>query len=464
MQTQKDTDDRDFRRIPAVGALLDHPALQRVISRAGAGLATALIREDLDAVRAELASGALSPVALSGRVAPEAVAARVSAAAERLLAPAPRRVINATGVIVHTNLGRAVLSRDAALAVAEAAAGYLDLEYDLARGSRGRRMTHLAPLLQRLFPGFSALVVNNNAAAVLLALRALARRGEVIVSRGELVEIGGGFRVPEILAASGARLREVGTTNRTRLADYGAAVTGKTAALLKVHPSNFHQVGFTEAVAVGELAGLARERGVPLLVDWGSGDLVDLSPLGIRDERPVGAILEEGADLVTFSGDKLLGGPQSGFLVGKAELIGKIARDPLARALRIDRVTVAALHATLSAYLRGTAHEEVPTLRMLALTEAEVGARAERLRDELPKDADVTIVPGTSRPGGGSSPAGERPTRLLSLSARLEKALRLGDPPVIGRVHEDRLLLDLRTVLPEEDAAVARRLRELLPG
>ena len=254
----------------------------------------------------------------------------------------------------------------------------------------------------------------------------------------------------------------MGTTNRTRLSDYADAVTEKTAALLKVHPSNFHQVGFTESVAVAELAPLARERSLPLLVDWGSGDLVDLLPLGIRDERPVATLLAEGADLVTFSGDKLLGGPQSGFQVGRQDLIAKVAKDPLARALRIDRVTIAALHATLSAYVRGTAMQDVPTLRMLGLTEQEVGARAERVREELPESADLTIVAGTSRPGGGSSPSGERPTRLLSLPAKLEKALRAGDPPVIGRVHEDRLLLDLRTVLPHEDAVLVERLRALL--
>jgi L-seryl-tRNA(Ser) seleniumtransferase len=386
----------------------------------------------------------------------------VAVVAARLLAPRPRRVINATGVIAHTNLGRAVLSREAAIAVAEAVAGYLDLEYDLARGSRGRRMTHLAPVLARLFPGAAALVVNNNAAAVLLALHALARGREVVVSRGELVEIGGGFRVPEILAASGARLKEVGTTNRTRLEDYRTALGPKTAALLKVHPSNFHQVGFTESVAVAELAPLAKEAGLPLLVDWGSGDLVDLTPFGIRDERPVSALLEDGADLVTFSGDKLLGGPQAGFLVGRADLVDRAAKSPLARALRVDRVTLAALHATLSAYLRGRAFEEVPTLRMLALTEDEVGMRAERLRAGLPEGADVAIVSGVSRPGGGASPAGERPTRLLSLPAKLERRLREGEPPILGRVHEGRLLLDLRTVLPGEDAEVTRRLRELL--
>jgi L-seryl-tRNA(Ser) seleniumtransferase len=452
----------DLRLIPAVGNLLAHQAFSAVLEEAGAPLTTALIREDLEAVRTGVEAGTLSQGALSAQVTPEAVAARVAVVAARLLAPRPRRVINATGVIAHTNLGRAVLSREAAIAVAEAVAGYLDLEYDLARGSRGRRMTHLAPVLARLFPGAAALVVNNNAAAVLLALHALARGREVVVSRGELVEIGGGFRVPEILAASGARLKEVGTTNRTRLEDYRTALGPKTAALLKVHPSNFHQVGFTESVAVAELAPLAKEAGLPLLVDWGSGDLVDLTPFGIRDERPVSALLEDGADLVTFSGDKLLGGPQAGFLVGRADLVDRAAKSPLARALRVDRVTLAALHATLSAYLRGRAFEEVPTLRMLALTEDEVGMRAERLRAGLPEGADVAIVSGVSRPGGGASPAGERPTRLLSLPAKLERRLREGEPPILGRVHEGRLLLDLRTVLPGEDAEVTRRLRELL--
>jgi L-seryl-tRNA(Ser) seleniumtransferase len=456
-------------RIPAVGTLLEHPALREVVARAGHALAADLVREDLLAVREEAAAGALDADALDARVRPEAVASRVAGAAARLLDPRPRRVINATGVVLHTNLGRAVLSREAADAVARAASGYVDLEYDLSRGGRGRRMGHLAPLLARLFPGADALVVNNNAAAVLLALRALARGKEVLVSRGELVEIGGGFRVPEILAASGARLREVGTTNRTRLADHAAAIGPRTAAILVVHPSNFRIEGFTESVAVSDLAALARERGLPLVVDWGSGGLDEVASLGLADERPVSALLRDGADLVTFSGDKLLGGPQAGLAVGRPELVARLARDPLARALRLDRVAIAALHATLAAHLRGAAREEVPALRMLALSEEAIGARAEavaaRLRDA---DADVAIVPGTSRPGGGSSPAGERATRLLSISSkkrsasRLEAALRAGDPPVVARVQEGRLLLDLRTVLPEEDEAVSARLLAVL--
>jgi L-seryl-tRNA(Ser) seleniumtransferase len=412
-------------------------------------------------MRARLQDGGRAP-----RIPADAEFARlVEARAQAATAPAPRTVINATGVIAHTNLGRSLLSAEAARRVAESASRYVDLEYDTRKGARGDRMSHLAPLLARLFPGHAAHAVNNNAGAIFLALRALAKGREVVVSRGELVEIGGSFRVPDILAASGAKLREVGTTNRTRVSDYETALTPKTGLLLKVHRSNFEIVGFTEDAPIADLAALARERSVPLVVDWGSGDLVDLAPLGVKGETPVADLLAAGADLVTFSGDKLLGGPQAGLAVGRADLVTKMRKDPMARVLRLDRLQIAALHATLAAYVSGRAESEVPTLRMLGLSATAVGTRAEAVARAVP-DLRWHLVDGTSRPGGGSSPVGEIPTKLLVIedpsgdAGKLEARLRQGDPPVIGRLSEGRLLLDLRTVLPEQDAELARRLVE----
>jgi L-seryl-tRNA(Ser) seleniumtransferase len=450
-----------FERLPAVSRLLDDPSLAEALARWGRPLVTALLREELDRLRERIQAGkGDGPI-------PAAVdfARKVAHKAEALLAPAPRVVINATGVVAHTNLGRSVLSTRAARRVAEAAACYLDLEYDLAKGARGDRMAHLDGMLLRLFPGRSAAVVNNNAGAILIALRALAKGREVVISRGELVEIGGAFRIPDILAASGAKMKEVGTTNRTRTADYEAAIGPKTALLLKVHTSNFKIVGFTEEASIGELAGLAHAKNLPLVVDWGSGDLVDLASYGVRDELPVAAILDQGADVVTFSGDKLLGGPQAGIAVGRDDLVAKMRRDPLARVVRLDRLQIAALHETLASYVTGRAAVEVPTLRMLALDAKEIGRRAEAVAREAGALAPTLawrLEAGVSRPGGGSSPAGEIPTMLLAIedpsgdAGRFESRLRACDPPVVARVHEGKLLLDLRTVLPEQDPELAR--------
>jgi len=334
-------------------------------------------------------------------------------------------------------------------------------------------MAHLDSLLQRLFPGRSAVVVNNNAGAIMIALRALAKGREVVVSRGELVEIGGTFRIPDILAASGAKMREVGTTNRTRAADYEAAIGPKTALLLKVHTSNFKIVGFTEETSIGELAALAHAKGLPVVVDWGSGDLVDLASLGVRDELPVAAILDQGADVVTFSGDKLLGGPQAGLAVGRDDLVSRMRRDPVARVLRLDRLQIAALHETLVSYVTGRAAVEVPTLRMLALDAAEIGRRAEAVARQaagLAPSLTWSLQAGVSRPGGGSSPAGEIPTTLLAIedpsgdAGRFEARLRQCHPPVVARVNDGKLLLDLRTVLPEQDAQLARCLAAAATG
>ncbi len=464
----------DLRGIPAVGRLLGSAPFERLSREFGPGLVTDLLREEIERLRDAVRGDRLPKAALRKAGTAAALARAVGERARSLLRPSPRTVINATGVVAHTNLGRSVLSEAAAARVAAAAAAYMDLEIDLERGARGSRFSHLDPLLARLFPGHAATAVNNNAAAILLALRALARGKEVVVSRGELVEIGGSFRVPDILAVSGARLREVGTTNRTRAADYEAAVGPKTGLILKVHTSNFRIVGFTEEAPLEDLAAVAGKAGIPLVVDWGSGDLVDLAPLGIADEIPVRRILDRGADVVTFSGDKLLGGPQAGIAVGREELIARMKRDPLARALRLDRLQVAALRETLASYVRGRAFEEVPTLRMIGAEAEEIGRRAERLKREVARGAGtgarLSVVDGVSRTGGGSSPLGERPTRLLAVAdsrgdaGPIERALRLGDPPVLARLHEGKLLLDLRTVLPSQERALADRLVEALRG
>jgi len=450
-----------LKSLPAVSRLLDDPALAEPIARWGRPLVTDLLREEVDRRRARIQSGKGDTRVPSADEFASAVAAQAAA----LLAPSPRVVINATGVIAHTNLGRSVLSAAASRRVAEAAACYLDLEYDLEKGARGDRMIHLEGLLRRLFPGRSAVAVNNNAGAILLALRALAKGREVVVSRGELVEIGGAFRVPDILAASGARMKEVGTTNRTRPADYEEGIGPKTAVLLKVHTSNFKIVGFTEETSIRELAALAHAKGLPVVVDWGSGDLIDLASFGVRDEIPVAALLDQGADLVTFSGDKLLGGPQAGLAVGRDDLIKRLRRDPMARVLRLDRLQIAALRETLAAYVTGRAAQEVPTLRMLSLPSAEIGRRAEVVAAEacrLAPGRAWKLEAGVSRPGGGSSPTGEVATTLLAIevpsgdAGRLEVRLRRGDPPVVARVNEGKLLLDLRTVLPEQDELLSR--------
>jgi L-seryl-tRNA(Ser) seleniumtransferase len=461
-----------LKQLPAVSRLLAARPVAALTRRFGQALVTSLLRERLDELRVQIRAGELTGEQLQRAVKISSIARAVSDSAAKLLTPGPSEVINATGVVVHTNLGRSLLSERAASRVAAVARSYVDLEYDVAGGKRGSRLAHLEPLMERLFPGHSFIVVNNNAAAIMLCLRALSRGREVVVSRGELVEIGGSFRVPDILAASGARLREIGTTNRTRLADYEAALSSKTGLLLKVHTSNFRIVGFSEETSIASLASLARASAVPLVVDWGSGDLVDLGPIAIHDEKPAGKVLEAGADLVTFSGDKLLGGPQAGFVVGRPDLIAKLRRDPLARVCRLDRLMIAALGETLAAYVRGRAFEEVPTLRMLAATPEEIGRRAAKIRRQVARETGqgrhLHVIDGVSRTGGGSSPTGERPTRLLAVdwpggdAAPLERRLRRGDPPVIGRIHEGRLLLDLRTVPPGQDDLLVRRLAEAL--
>lgn len=464
----------ELRRLPSVARLLGSEPFEPVLSEFGSPLVTDLLRERLARLRREIQEGRLEGERLTAAVAESALAEAVAEEAASLVAVRPIPLINATGVVVHTNLGRSLLSETAARQVAEAARGYLDLEYDIETGARGNRMAGLEPLMARLFPGYAFTVVNNNAAATLICLRALSRGKEALISRGELVEIGGSFRMPDVMEASGALLREVGTTNRTRLADYEAAITPEAGMILKVHTSNFRVVGFAEETSVGELASLSRKSKVPLVVDWGSGNLADLDRLGIRDESPVRRLLEEGAGLVTFSGDKLLGGPQAGFVVGRDDLVQRVRKDPLARVCRLDRLRIGALQQTLAAHLCDRAFEDLPTLRMLALDAAAIGERARRVMDEVGRRSGagdrLELVDGVSRSGGGSAPTGERPTRLLAVSSpdgdagAIERRLRTGRLPVIGRMSEGRLLLDLRTVLPEQDELLAARLVEALAG
>jgi L-seryl-tRNA(Ser) seleniumtransferase len=378
---------------------------------------------------------------------PGDLAQRVRVELERAASPRLRRVLNATGVILHTNLGRAPLAASALARVTEVARGYSSLEYDLADGTRGSRQHHVAPLLRRLTRADDSLVVNNNAAAVLLCLSALAESREVIVSRGELIEIGDGFRIPEVLARSGARLVEVGTTNRTRAADYEEAVSPNTAVLLRVHQSNFRQVGFTERPRLRDLAAVADRRGLALVDDLGSGALEE-----VGDEPTVSESLAAGADLVCFSGDKLLGGPQAGIVVGRADLVARLRRHPLQRALRADKLTLAALEGTLVLYLDPErAREEIPALRMLGEDGEAVRARAERLAALVGGDAEETV----GRVGGGALPLAELPSFACAVEEDLSAVLRAGDPPVIGVVRDGRTLLDCRTLSDAEIDDVA---------
>lgn len=386
-----------------------------------------------------------------------------------------RRVINATGVVLHTNLGRAPLSEAARRAVQDKAAGYCTLEYDVTSGERGRRGPRAEDLLASLTGAEAALVVNNCAAAALLVLSALARDGETIVSRGELVEIGGDFRVPDVMAQSGTRMVEIGTTNRTRLSDYRKAISPDTRLIMRVHPSNYRIVGFAKTPSLGDLAGLAHDAGLVLYEDAGSGALLNLSEFGIDGEPVIGASVNAGADIVSFSGDKLLGGPQAGLLVGRLDLIDRLRNHPLYRALRADKLRIAALEATLEAYVRDGSPDEVPAFRSLAMTTDEIRERAEglisRLREsKMPETLRLETVEGESAAGGGAGPTSRLPTVLISLTHdqlsanQIESALRLSDPPVVARIVDDRVLLDLRTVADSEESEVERAVLSLSPN
>jgi L-seryl-tRNA(Ser) seleniumtransferase len=450
-----------LRGLPAVDAVLRLPAAQALASRHGTKATTAVVREVLERAREEILAGEEPQVSEEGVLA---------GATNILTGRGLRRVVNATGVVLHTNLGRSVLSERAAEAAVAAATSYSNLEYDLASGRRGSRYDHAVPLLAELTGAEDALVVNNCAGATLLALCAVvaeaaeerAGEPEVIVSRGQLIEIGGGFRIPEVLALSGARLREVGTTNRTRLSDYERAVNENTRAVLWVHPSNFEIQGFTESVGVAKLSTL----GLPVVADVGSGAF-----FGIGDEPRVEVMVEEGASLVTFSGDKLLGGPQAGMAVGGSYWISAMRRHPLARALRADKLCLAALEATLTAYLEGTAHKDLPTLRMLHAPAEEMKEKADRLAEKIANaapDLAVDVASSVARSGGGTLPLYEVPSyavRLESGSGSAEavaEKLRSVDPPVVGRVGEGKLWLDVRTLLDGDEEAVLEAVGSLL--
>jgi len=459
-----------FRKLPSVDDVVRAAEVAELAASFGHDSVVDAARVVLARLRQEITSGLLDEggleLALSGLV--SAVESQLRHAMSYSLRP----VINATGVILHTNLGRAPLADAAIEHIRETAANYSNLEFDLAAGARGKRDVHADRLFQRLVseevdsdkPPVSTIAVNNNAAAVLLALNTLADGGEVIVSRGELVEIGGSFRIPDVMAKSGAILREVGTTNRTRSADYERAITERTRLLLRVHRSNFEITGFTEQASTAELVALARKRGIPLMEDLGSGALFDLRSVGISGESGVLDSLRSGVDVVSYSGDKLLGGPQAGLISGSSALIARMRSNSLFRALRVDKLIYAALEATLLAYVRHD-HDAIPTLRMMRLSKEAIGKRAEALAARIAgSKLRIEIVDGESILGGGAAPSSVLPTRLLALTCQglsadeLAAGLRGSEPPIIARVEEGRVLLDLRTVIPDQDVAVSNAL------
>ena len=451
-----------LRSLPSVDQLLRRLADQEELRGLTRARLTALVREALEQERTRVLEERAAPAAT------ETLAARVVERARQAGPFSLRPVINAQGVVLHTNLGRALMSPLALERLGAVAAAYSNLELDLARKERGSRYSHVEALLQRLTGAEDALVVNNNAAAVLLALETLGHGREVIVSRGELIEIGGEFRIPDIMLRSGATLREVGATNRTHLRDYADAITPDTALLLKVHTSNYRVVGFTADVSSRELVELGRERGIPVMEDLGSGSLIDLRPWGFPYEPTVQETVASGVDLASFSGDKLLGGPQAGIVVGRRAIVSRLKKNPWNRALRIDKFTIAALEATLYAYEAGTALQTVPTLAMLTEPLAAVRSRARRVVRRLSASVrerlGASLVDDLAKVGGGALPTVELPTVALAVGTsaeaamRLDEALRLGDPPVVGRISHDRLFLDCRTVLPAQVSILAQAL------
>ncbi|MGC2745566.1 MAG: L-seryl-tRNA(Sec) selenium transferase [Candidatus Angelobacter sp.] len=462
-----------YRLLTSVDELLKRPELAPLLAREGQAVVTESVRAVVANLREEIRSGTLATqesVLLAAAHLPEAVMRHLSRAMEFSLKP----VINATGVILHTNLGRAPLAEAAIRRITEVAGGYSNLEFDIAAGERGKRDVHVERLFTRLLnqdgvSGIRTVVVNNCAAAVMLALNTLAEGGEVIVSRGELVEIGGSFRVPDVMAKSGAVLREVGTTNRTRLSDYENAITEKTRLLLRVHRSNFAIIGFTEQPSLEELVALGRKHNIPVMEDLGGGAMIPLRTLGVNESGVMDS-LRAGADLITYSGDKMLGGPQAGLLSGREALIKRVRSNPLFRALRVDKLTYAALEGTLMEYLRQN-HDAIPFARMMRLPAQEIRSRAEAMQKQLgggqlkTTQLQTTIIPGESLVGGGSAPTSSLPTFLLAITAEslsadeLAARLRHNTPPIVARVEEGRVLLDLRTVLNSaEEAQIVRAL------
>jgi L-seryl-tRNA(Ser) seleniumtransferase len=460
-----------YRKLPSVDEILHRPDLAAIVASEGSSSVTDAARAVLTRLRAEIAAARLDAAAVD--LALSGISDAIERQVRQSLTYALRPVINATGVILHTNLGRAPIAESALEHIRNAASGYSNLEFDVETGDRGKRDVHVDRLFRKLLDAhvgtaaISTIVVNNNAAAVLLALNALAEGGEVIVSRGELVEIGGSFRIPDVMSKSNATLREVGTTNRTRVADYERAINEKTRLLLRVHRSNFQITGFTEQPAIEDLAALARTRNIPLMEDLGSGALFDLRTIGVGGEPGVLDSLQAGADIVSYSGDKLLGGPQAGLLSGRSDLIARMRANSLFRALRVDKLTYAALEATLLAYVKHD-HNAIPALRMMHLSRDEIGRRAEAVAAKSGSpELTVVIVDGESVIGGGAVPSAVLPTRLLAVTRQglsadeISARFRASQPPVIARVEEGRVLLDLRTVFPEQDENVIAVLQGL---
>ncbi len=449
----------NYRQIPSVDKVLSDP----LVTACGCphDLLVSVARQELDAARRTIMSGGEPPPL-------DQVVQAVLSQVEAITTSALRPVINATGVILHTNLGRAPLSREAIAAMNTISTGYCNLEFDLETGARGSRHTYIGKLLCQLTGAEAAIVVNNNAAAVLLGLTALCKRKEVIVSRSQAVEIGGGFRIPDVMRQSGVRLVEVGTTNCTYVADYEQAVTPRTAALMRIHSSNFRIIGFTHEVSIEEMAGAAARHQLPVFDDVGSGCLIDTTQFGLAPEPTVQASIAAGAALVFFSGDKLMGGPQAGIIAGKADYIRVLAKHPLVRAMRLDKTRLAALIVTVRQYLMGEALTKIPVWQMIAAPLPVIEARARAWVDASGEAG--RLVPGETMIGGGSLPGGTLPTWLLALQGgkkdanlaqRAAHMLRIGTMPVVGRVNENVLLLDPRSVLPEQDPLVIEALRGL---
>jgi len=466
-----------FRELPSVDELLRSAEVSALSETNGNAAVADAARVVLTRLRQEISSGLLDSESL--QLALQGIVPAIEQQLRQSLGRSLRPVINATGVILHTNLGRAPLAEATIAPIRETATRYSNLEFEIESGDRGKRDVHVDRLFRRLLTGIapisgsvstisvSTIVVNNNAAAVLLALNSLAEGGEVIVSRGELVEIGGSFRIPDVMAKSGATLREVGTTNRTRAGDYEQAINERTRLLLRVHRSNFEITGFTEQPSTAELVVLAQKRGLPLMEDLGSGALVDLETFGIHGEPSVLDSLRAGVDVVTYSGDKLLGGPQAGMISGRSDLVARMRSNSLFRALRVDKLTYAALETTLLAYVKRD-HDSIPALRMMRTKKEEIGQRAAELARHVESSKiRIEIIDGESVIGGGAAPSSVLPTRLLAVSCdglsadELSARLRASDPPVIARVEDGRLLLDLRTVFPDQDSLIATALSRI---
>jgi L-seryl-tRNA(Ser) seleniumtransferase len=459
-----------LRKIPAVDRLLDSPALIEASTKFPRSLIIRAINQVLDGIRKSIVAGDgfEDPSALNS----EHVSSKVRETVERLASPNLRPLINATGVVVHTNLGRSILAERALRKFRPLSGGYSNLEYDLDKGERGSRYSHVEGILKELTSAESAMVVNNNAAAVLVSLETLAKGREVVVSRGQLVEIGGSFRIPEVMRKSGAKMVEVGATNKTHLRDYEEVIGPDTALLLSVHRSNFQIVGFAEDVEISQLVNLGSRYGIPVMEDLGSGCLIDFSKYGLIKEPTVQEVLKEGVDLVTFSGDKLLGGPQAGIILGRSNLVEAIQKNQLTRALRIDKLTLLALEETLNIYRdEKSALREIPTLRMITQTYRSLKTKAKRLVKMIGRlDANnfaLDLVDGDSKVGGGALPLLELPTHMLSLVPKrlsahyMEEWLKSHNPPIIVRVEQDQVLLDVRTIQDKELKSVAQAIKEL---